>query len=262
MPAIPKVTVFGSCRVHTPCTILARQGKLSLNQENIYGFVHSSREILQQIEIITGKKVPAGRLRPFLNIPEQWKRPETKTTFDNLFEETDVFVVEISSIRLLRFKAFFLQINRTRELLTDYGNRSTEWWLHLVRTGCNSFNDRPFAISSPVEAEVIRGLTASDQSSVDIVEDLCAIASVCRKKIVFVSHFNTDYERNPILQRARIVDAFKALPSISGTSFLDPTGAVLKEGIELSIKDLGHYTEKFESEIARLIWEEITRLLR
>lgn len=134
----PVVSIFGSCRVVTPGAILEADGKLRLKQRNIFGFVHNAREITQQFRIVTGDLQPSSRLRSFLNIPPRWTPPEAAPLdqFHADFAETDVYIVEISSIRILQFKSLFLQIHRTREILAA-GKEQDAWWRKLTRSGEN-----------------------------------------------------------------------------------------------------------------------------
>ena len=78
-----------------------------------------------------------------------------------------------------------------------------------------------------------------------------------RKPVLFVSHFNTDYQGKSVPQRKLIVDAIEAVAVEAGCHAFDPTPDVLDAGLESSIKDLGHYTPEFEARIAERLEEEI-----
>jgi len=255
----PTVTVFGSCRVHAPCSMLHKSDAVELFQSNIFGFVHYTSEVIQQFELITGARPVPPRLRPFLNIPDHWRAPEHRdvASFHEQFRATDVFVVEVSSIRKLLFKAFYLQINRTRELLVSDDDTQKNWWTPLVRHGENRSAEYKLSTASDLQKEIVLNLQVKDQTFDDILFDMKRIKRFLRKPVLFVSHFNTDYQGKSVPQRKLIVDAIEAVAVEAGCHAFDPTPDVLDAGLESSIKDLGHYKPEFEARIAERLEEEI-----
>ena len=259
----PVVSIFGSCRVVTPGAILKGAGKLRLNQRNVFGFVHNAREITQQFRIVTGDLQPSARLRPFLNIPPRWAPPEA-TPLDQFhadFAETDLFIVEISSIRILQFKSIFLQIHRTRELLAP-GKEQEAWWRKLTRSGENDHGLILPHLTDPVQIEIASSLTSVEQTVQEVRREALRIKRFLRKPVLFVTTFNCDYKRQPIPQRTVIAEALAPLAVEPGSAVFDPTQAVLDRGLSDAVQDLGHYTEAFEPEIADRMMEAVTSLSR
>lgn len=263
MNALPVLSAFGSCRVVTPCTILKAAGQIRLNQRNIYGFVHNAPEILQQFRIVTGDMPLSSRLRPYLNIPGHWQPPETAPleAFHAHFADTDLFVVEISSIRLLKFKSLFLQIHRTRELLAP-DEAQSGWWKRLLRSGENRIAEILPGLTEPVQREVASGLVSVEQTVEQVERDALRILAFLKKPVLFVTLFNCDYKGQPIPQRSAIAEALARLPASPRMAIFDPTSAVLEAGLPAAVKDLGHYTEAFEHQIARLLMHKVSALLR
>lgn len=258
----PVVSVFGSCRVVTPGAILAAARKLRLNQRNIFGFVHNTREITQQFRIVTGDFQPASQLRPFLNIPPRWKSPEAMPLdqFHADFAETDIFIVEISSIRLLQFRSLFLQIHRTREILAP-GMEQEAWWRKLTRSGENDQGLILPHLTDPVHIRIASTLTSVEQTVQEVRREALRIRGFLRKPVLFVTTFNCDYKRQPVPQRTVIAEALAALDGNSDSAVFDPTTAVLDRGLPEAVRDLGHYTEAFEAEIADRMMDAVTALL-
>jgi hypothetical protein len=258
----PVVTVFGSCRVVTPGSILKAAGRISLNQRNIFGFVHNAREITQQFRIVSGNLQPSARLLPFLNIPPRWSPPDAAPleAFHKDFEETDLFVVEISSIRILQFKAIFLQIHRTREILAP-GKEQEAWWRKMVRNGENNLDLILPHLTDPVHIEIASALTSAEQTVADVRREAMRIKRFLGKPVLFVTTFNCDYKRQPIPQRTVIQEALSTIDGMPNAAVFDPTDAVLQRGLPEAIKDLGHYTEAFEHEVADLMMDGVTALL-
>jgi hypothetical protein len=258
----PVVSVFGSCRVVTPVAILAAAGKLRANQRNIFGFVHNTQEITQQFGIVTGHLQPPSRLRPFLNVPPSWATPEVMplNQFHVDFAETDLFIVEISSIRLLQFKSLFLQIHRTREILAPTMNQQA-WWNNLTRRGENDNSLILPHLTDPVQIEIASALTSVEQTVLTVQREAEQIRGFLRKPVLFVSIFNSDYKRQPIPQRTVITKALGALAVNIQSAVFDPTTAVLDRGLPHAVLDLGHYTPTFEAEIADRLMDTLTALL-
>jgi hypothetical protein len=241
---------------------LAADGRVKLNQGNIFGFVHCAAEVLQQLRLISGETPVPNRLRPYLNIGEHWRTP-TPATADALarqFEATDVFVVEVSSIRHLRFKAFLLQINRTRELLAGDPSVVRNWWTPLLKTGQNNHDAIPANGLTITARELMEQVTLVEQPATAIRRDIEAIARRLGKPVLFVSHFNVDMAGAPIAQRTTIVEAFDAAGFATPCAVLDPTCAVLTRGINRALADGAHYQPDFERELADIFSAQIAAL--
>lgn len=256
---VPTVSVFGSCRAYNPCALLAADGRIKLNQSNIFGFVHCAAEVLQQFRLITGEAKAPSRLRPYLNIGAHWQAPDPgpADALQSRFAATDVFIVEISSVRLLRFKAFLLQINRTRELLAVDPDVLNTWWTPFLRTGINNFVPGPDCPPEDVRAEVMHGLTVTEQPIDFIRRDIEAIARRLAKPVVFVSHFNADMAGRPIAQRSAIVAAIGSARIARAATMFDPTPEVLAAGVENALADAAHYHKPFEHHLASLFHDRI-----
>jgi hypothetical protein len=246
------ITVFGSCRVYNPSAILAADGRAKLNQANIFGFVHCAAEVLQQLRLISGETPVPARLRPYLNIGENWRSPFPATTdaLARQFDATDVFVVEVSSIRHLRFKAFLLQINRTRELLAADPEVLRNWWTPLLKTGQNNRDAIPDRGLTATALELMEQVTLVEEPASTIRRDIEMIARRLGKPVLFVSHFNVDMAGAPIAQRRTIVEAFAGAAFASPCAVLDPTDAVIARGIDRALADGAHYQADFERELA------------
>lgn len=263
----PTVTVFGSCRVHTPCTLLRNAGRVSMNQKNIFGYTHYTSEILQQFALISGGKAPPQRLRPYLNIPDYWQEPprraDSHEAFHEAFADTDLFVVEVSSVRRLLFKAVYLQINRVRELLVGEDEKLLrQWWNPLVRSGDNNAIRQGINWPTPLQQEIGPVIESSEQGVEELVADMRRIKTYLRKPVLFVSHFNTDYKGVSIPQRQLIIDAMRVMMGDGHCGFYDPSLDVLTAGLETSIQDLGHYKVAFEPLIADRLHAQMELLLR
>ena len=250
MATEPTITVFGSCRVYDPIREMEKAGRAAMNQQNIYGFVHNSREVLQQLDILAGRIEVPSRLRPFLNIRGKWawQPASTNTASSYRFARTDAFVVEISSIRLLRFKAMYLQINRTREILVTSPEVDRDWWTPLMRAGANNvaaFEAAHGGSIAPVHAEVAGGAVCSEQSLKSVRDDILAINELLPAPVLFVSHFNITATGEAVRQRQLIADALQQAAAGGRIAWFDPTPMVRETGPEQTLLDPAHYQPHF-----------------
>lgn len=250
MATVPTITVFGSCRVYDPIREMEKAGRAAMNQQNIYGYVHNSREVLQQLDILSGRVEVPTRLRPFLNIRGRWAwRPASTDSATRFrFARTDAFVVEISSIRLLRYKAMFLQINRTREILANSPELERDWWTPLLRTGTNdlaAYEASRQQDTPAVNAEVAAGAICSEQSLKSVRDDILAINELLPAPVLFVSHFNTTATGEPVRQRQLIADALQQTAAGGRIAWFDPTPMVREAGPEQTLLDPAHYQPDF-----------------
>jgi hypothetical protein len=254
----PTVTVFGCCRVITPSQMLADAGTIKLNQKNIFGFTHYAAEVKQQIDIITGAKQPPTRLRPYMNIREEWKFPAAGSleSFHESFKDTDVFVLEVSSIRKIIFKAFFLQINRTRELLGVNEKTAASWWDPMMRFQVNDTSKIPAELEG-VPREVAETIRIEEQSTDSIYKEIRELVVFLKKPVVLVSHFNTDYKGAPIPQRTKIIRAMERLQEEGMATLFDPTAHVLDMGVPTALMDLAHYKPAFQTRVAECLTDNI-----
>jgi hypothetical protein len=266
MATVPTITVIGSCRVDDPIRQMEAAGRATMNQQNIYGYVHNSREVLQQLDILAGRIDVPTRLRPFLNIRGKWAShaASTNTVTRFRFARTDAFVVEISSIRLLRFKAMFLQINRTREILVTSPALEANWWGPLLRLGKNDVAAYQASCDgdvSSVHAEVAKGAICSEQSLKSVRDDILAINELLPAPVLFVSHFNTTASGAPVRQRQLIVEAMQQAAAGGRIAWFDPTGLVREAGPEHAILDPSHYQENFIPKVGEALMSRLEELI-
>lgn len=267
MTALPVLTAIGSCRVYDPVAMLAAEGRVGLNQRGIFGFVHSTREVIQQLDILSGRLKVQRKYRPFLNIPEAWKAgpQSTDTTHDYRFARSDCFIVEISSVRLLQFKGMSLQLNRVRDQLVKNSAVERDWWLPLLHDGRNDFEALveayPAAEIPEPHRTIAQQVVCVEQTKLRLVQDLLAIEALLPRPVLFVSHFNSKADSTPIRQRELIADAMHHARKRHGTAVFDPTPMVLAAGPEKALLDESHYREDFVPQVAEALLAEVDKLL-
>ncbi len=100
------ISALGSCRIVTPMRRGAERYGYKVNQKKNYGFVHSTPEAVQQVNFMMGNWQPG---------PEHWRLIAPKAQLDVLrdlpFRPSDLYIVEISSLKKVTIPTGCLQIN-------------------------------------------------------------------------------------------------------------------------------------------------------
>src|SRR3954447_23229162 len=98
------VTNIGTCRIAEPLGAASRGKHVRRRTENIYGFVHTTKEALQQIGYREGSVSLPEELAPYIAAKGVFP-PRQK------LEGCSIFFVEISSAKEVYFDNHLLQIN-------------------------------------------------------------------------------------------------------------------------------------------------------
>lgn len=259
--AVPKITVFGSQRVKVPVQILADTGRVILKQKHSVTPINSTSEFFQQISAMLGMLDIPTRLRPFLNVPSAtngWlSEHDPVVSFQKMYSDTDIFVVEISSSQSLHFKSFYLDHSRLFSFLVSDSQTEKDWWNLSIQSGKNQTDLYNFSSASPLQGELARGLQFSNQDIEEITRDLRRIKAFVQKAVIFVCHFDTDYRGSSIPQRRLVVDATRRVSIDEGVTVFDPTAEVISFGVDEALSDLNHYKPNFEPVIAESLLRSI-----
>ena len=123
-----KIALIGTCRIHDPLqSFWSDESYIVLNEERP-SFTHNSSEIIQRIEHYDGKYHYPGVLQDF-----QVKTNSTKLKEDSKISDVDVFLVEISSMKLIQFNTHQLQWNNfTSHVRKKLPDDSGEKWLRMM----------------------------------------------------------------------------------------------------------------------------------
>lgn len=88
--------------VHT----LEDKSLISLNNKGIFGYVHNTKEIIQQLKVCRGDLKIPRELKQYIthkNLPEG--DGEIQHVLNN-FDATHIFIMEISSLRVVSYKGY------------------------------------------------------------------------------------------------------------------------------------------------------------
>lgn len=207
------VTAFGSCRV----TYVENNTKLS----DMITYTHTTKEVIQLIHYIKGNLMlqppynkicfRAGILR---GNPVQWN-----PIFRNLYERTDVFVVEVCSKKKYMHGGLCLHDLSVDKRFPDF-NKGTP-------------------------ANILEEYKLVEQTDEEIRQDLLYLKElVAPKKLVVVSHYNAKLNGEYLPSRNALVQLLKGVCSEKAIPFFDPTQALSEFPQDMVISaDLSHYTQ-------------------
>lgn len=207
------VTAFGSCRV----SYVVNNTKLS----DMITYTHTTSEVVQLIHYIRGKLMlqpPYNKICFRAGIlqgsPLQWT-----STYRQLYEQTDVFVIEVCSRKKYMHGGLCLHDLSVDKRFPDF-NRGTP-------------------------TNVLEGFRLVEQTDEEIRRDLQLLkATLEPKKMIVVSHYNAKLGGEYLASRNALVQLLKGVCAENAIPFLDPTEMLSEFPQEAVISpDLSHYTQ-------------------
>jgi uncharacterized short protein YbdD (DUF466 family) len=254
--SIPKVTIIGSCRVYTTLKYLEESGKIEINNKSVYGYVHTTKEILQVLKNAKGLLNYDEYLAPFIS-----KNPKKiALTKEVSFEDNDIFVIEISSIKLVKIANTFLKINEASKYLKEYAPLFLSK-LHRKTVTQKALN-LEYDTANSLTQKLINSLEIIDQKEKSFEHDISLICDLVpkNKNILFISHFDMMMKDKDIRipSRVKIVKWLEKFVSKNkaNINMYNPRILVEKVGIENSLDDVAHYKEVFKPILAEDIYKK------
>ena len=127
------INMLGSCRLFIPLKML-HAGQVVTIQERWWGYTHSTKEILQVLNMIKNQSIVAYNedvldiINHSASIKPKWKK---LNPYVLPFCNVDTFVIEVSTIRNFIYRGHFLQINRLRESFNKHWSDFAPWFNNL-----------------------------------------------------------------------------------------------------------------------------------
>jgi hypothetical protein len=215
-----KVSAIGSCRVYAPLQCAKDRRLIELGHDGVEWLTHSSRDVLQKVAIVNREKTLTKEHVALLISEVRKFRPEVHRS--GFYRDTEVFVIEICSIKLIQLGELYLQQWCVKAALEEEASSRVRQLAEQARTTLMTEND--------------------------IRADLLSIHARLKKPIVFVLHNLLKKDDGTIPKERLIIRrAFKAAASeIPGFTSFDPTDAILEYGPAKAMKDRAHYTPAFD----------------
>jgi hypothetical protein len=265
----PRVTVLGTCRVYDPFEILAKRGVVEVCNDGVYGFTHYTKETLQQLRVMHGElAIPAELQRYVTHHKLPADADGNLATAENRLDETDLLVVEISSLKEIEFRGFHLQINRLRNELVGEREGLQQWWKRLYdkeKLGRSREAREPFLSEdlSPLERDLVLEIDVQMQTAEAMRADMEAIRAYFDGPILWVSHFDTVGLKSgvEIPLRKQLVRAAEAGAASLGQPFFNPRQDIERFGLPQALDDMAHYKPEFQAELASRFERMLPELL-
>lgn len=195
MEEIPAITIIGTCRVHDTLRKVSEKGYIKLNNGGMDTFVHSLPEIFQRLKIFSRESKYLSEIVGLQVGVRKGVTTEPDADFD--FEQTDVIVIEISTLKAIYYDNQPLQFNEVNRLLcTPHG----DFGIELRNNIDYAFNNNEASVLLPNlpfpetvsenYRQIIANLKPKLMDEQDIREYLDQIYQYVKKPILYVNHIN------------------------------------------------------------------------
>lgn len=248
------ITPLGSCRIASPSRAGMETHGIAVIRPRSYGFTHSSAEAVQQARfMVEGNSIP----------PDLWPLIGRDNDYDKVhntaFRPADIYLVEISSAKMLTLDNHLIQLNYTqhhfRHFFSDAGRRTRYW--DLVAQGDSGELDKLLAAEWSGTAEQrqdtdllrrIRMVLATDET---LRFDLAQLRDLLGD-ILIVTHVNARDEAGQVLPaRDKLINQVRRIATDEGFDLSDPTEVVARVGQEAAVDNesgsYAHYHPPFFS---------------
>jgi hypothetical protein len=206
------ITLFGTCRLNNIHN--------NNNLNNLINYSHSTKEIIQFINFLKGELIipkPYNKVC-FRTAINENKFIDYNDTYNKLFVDTDIFIIEICSNKKYIHNGFYLH--------------------HLCV-------DKRFSYyNSNTPTEILDNFIIEKQSDEEIENDILEIQKMLYpKKIIIVSHYNSKKNGEYIASRNNLINLLDNICKKYNIPFINPTIVLSNYSQEQVItNDLGHYT--------------------
>jgi len=251
---------------------LKNNSKIQLNNSRLTEFCHTPREAYQKIRAANNRLAIPPDLSILINgiaCPDTESETQSKKRAN--ISRTDIFLIEISSVRRLTLHGYELQLNFVRDyFVNQYGLE--EWFAELCdksRGMPNGTKTRhtPKTKGINVPPHVIQWAALIEMSiepDEAISTTIANIVNYIKKPIIFVGHFDVrkpDGQR--VVDRVRLNKCIKSSAETNGAGYFEPSSLIGLAGADLALRDNNHWADDFLEIAGRHILENhITPKLR
>lgn len=257
MSKLIKVCGLGSCRIRGPMRHLQGTGQIYAMDRSAIWFTHSTRDALQKIEIVTGERPLTPEQVPLIVRGTNHYRPETHNPA--FYLNTDCLVVEISSIKCVKYNGLDIQLVCLSELLRAEEIDIPEF---LHQLSCPR-SERDLSFLPAKTSALARDMAAQATMILQTPEEIEADLSALREKmnhtsLVLVSHVHMKNKNGEMIpMRALIQKTLSRFCRKNGIVFFDPTPIARRYGLDKALISLSHYSPAFVPHLAEHLYKAI-----
>tara|TARA_B110000444_G_C18799051_1_gene576440 strand:- start:106 stop:939 length:834 start_codon:yes stop_codon:yes gene_type:complete len=268
---LPVVTVIGTCRVHHTLRNLAEKKRIVMNNGGLGTFIHSTPEAVLRLKVLLQLETYKETLLKLQVGESNEKKTKPDEGFD--FSETDILVVEISTIKSLSANGNPLQFNEVaRHMCTPHG----DFGMELRQNLNNAFNKREHFVQMPKQkipdefpeefSNLISELVPVVQDSKIISSDLDEIRNLAKIPVLFVNHINLPGTNGKLItSRNKLCNIINEYAEERNLQVFNPAtmfeeyeakDLLMKEG-----NDLNHYAKDKLEIVGEIQLKSISKLL-
>ncbi|NVN36138.1 hypothetical protein [Komagataeibacter swingsii] len=250
------VTPLGTCRIAEPLYIASKHCDMQRNMSRVYGYVHTTKEILQLIECMEGRNLPDDMVP--LIASERYEADTVRTP-------SDVYFVEISSMKEIHYKDSLLQLNCVSRVFEDHKDIQDIFFKHRrikeIPERRQLLEKVPaFQTLSPLLKSIMLEGYVHFTTQAEVVADMQRIASMLGNNVVFVSHINVPGDNGELIaSRNRLCGWIRAECQAHGYNYFDPTPLVTAHGLKNALAKQGednkHYATDFKDVLGTYLYE-------
>lgn len=257
MPAF-KVAPIGTCRLHTPLRRGASRFGYRLQLAHNYGFTHTSAEALQQLRYMLGEiKFPEDVARLICRPAPAKAQSKTAHAL------ADLYLVEISSAKLLSCRDYFVQLNYVYRYFADFfSDKDRSRWFWALATDARAPElaerlaaDPAFNRLDAVDKALLADLRLSEVTADVLERDITGLVErLGAERLVLVTHVDANLpDGSVIAARSRLIDEVQACADRLGLRCFDPTPLMHLVGQSQAMErfglDLTHFTDAFSDRL-------------
>lgn len=256
------VTTIGTCRIADPIMAARHVRPLHRANRRLYGFVHTSAEVLQQIECLSRGRAIPEELAPFVSGPEKTAR--------DVGDDADVYLVEISTIKQIRYREWLLQTNRVEDAFKDFRPLLDIFNRHRLPEDREARGDllarHPlFEECTAIQQSILREAFVRLTTRAELDGDLAEVQRRLPAPVTFVCHVDLDSpDGRPLPARRELCAWMRGICAERGFRLIDPTPQVTSYGTAAALaqngRDLNHYSEPFKVHYGAYLYDQIVGL--
>ena len=250
------ISIFGTCRVFVPFSLI-KDSNLIINNTSIPGYAHTTKEILQQLKNMNNELKIENNLVELVS-----QNGLSKFQNNNSLLESDIVIIEVSSLRLIEIDGIYLRSNLLRDFLKQYAKigKFDIFWKDLLHNRLKEDLEISYDIdfnelSSDVQY-ILKNVKCIEQEKNDFLKDLEKIISYLdkRQKVLLISHFDMYVTGKEIRvpERVKIKEWLQEFAdTLNNVFFYNPRYKLEKFGVDRGLLDNSHYSKEFESYISK-----------
>ena len=172
------IAPVGTCRIHTPLRRGATRHPYDVTLNRNYGFVHTSREVIQQLDVLCGGPPVEEPLRPLVYRPNT-----TDAFFEKRAVPADFYFIEISSSKHVSLDNAPIQLNYAIRYFGDFfADRQTArrfWSLGKEEQAAERLEwlkgHRQFQKLNKPDQELLAHIRVRELTEADIARDIAEV---------------------------------------------------------------------------------------